>query len=152
MKKTMLYLSMVLLALSCTSEESDKNAATPTLSDTIEFSQLSARPTAEGANSAAYFTIVNGTDSADTLAAMESESFKRAELHESYTTEEGLSGMRPVGTIAIPSGDSLTLKPGSYHVMLMQAATNFSSGDSIPLTLKFTRSGSKSLNLPVNRF
>ena len=150
MRKTLLYISILFLSISCRSGESDSQATGLSLSDTIELSRLSARPVSKGQNSAAYFTIRNGMDSADTLVAMETEYFKSAELHESYTTDDGLSGMRPVGRIAIPPGDSLVLKPGSFHIMLMQADRSFAAGDSISLTLKLSQSGERNLNIPIN--
>ncbi|NGP75542.1 copper chaperone PCu(A)C [Balneolaceae bacterium YR4-1] len=152
MKNLLLYGSILLLGVACSSGETDQETTKVTLSGTIEVSQLTARPVSQGQNSAAYFTIINGLKSADTLTTMESQFFEGAELHESYTTEEGLSGMRPVGNIVIPSGDSLVLKPGSYHVMLMRAKRNFAAGDTLPLILNFSQSGKKSLNLPINRF
>lgn len=150
--KSLLYFTIFLLGVSCSSGETDNETTNVTLTGTIEISQLSARPVSAGQNSAAYFTILNGLKSEDTLTTIESQYFEMSELHESYTTEEGLSGMRPVGNIVIPSGDSLVLKPGSYHVMLMRAKRNFAAGDTLPLTLKFSQSGNKSLNLPINRF
>ncbi len=151
-RQLLVYVSIALLIFSCRSGGTDSPSKRLSLSDTMELSNLSARPVSEGQNSAAYFTIRNGMDSTDTLLALESVYFKRAELHESYTTDEGLSGMRPVGTIAIPAGDSLVLKPGSFHIMLMQADRSISEGDTIPLTLQFSQSGGRNLNIPVKRF
>lgn len=151
-KNLLLCFCLAFLTFSCSSGDSDHQASESTLSGVIEISQLSARPVSEGQNSAAYFTILNGMESADTLETMESKLFESAALHESYTTEEGLSGMRPIGSIAILPGDSLVLKPGSYHVMLMRATRNFTSGDTIPLTLTFSQSGNRSLNVPINSF
>lgn len=138
-------------ASACSSEKSD-TVNNKTLSGTLEISQGRARPASQGANSGAYFTIRNGTSQSDTLLEIQVEGFGKAEVHESYTTEEGLSGMRPAGEIPIASGDSLLLQPGGYHVMLMKAGRDFAEGDSIYIELRFARAGSRSMQIPVSRF
>ena len=58
--------------------------------------------------------------------------------------------MREVtGGVAIPAGGSVTLKPGSYHVMLMGLKKPLVVGQSIPLTLTFAKAGNISVTVPV---
>ena len=43
----------------------------------------------------------------------------------------------------------MTLKPGSYHVMLMGLKKPLVAGQSIPLTLTFAKAGNISVTVPV---
>jgi len=56
------------------------------------------------------------------------------ELHE-MKMEKEIMKMRPVKSIAIPAGKGAELKPGGYHVMLMNLKQQMKEGDSVPITL-----------------
>ena len=49
--------------------------------------------------------------------------------------------MREVDSIAVPAGETVTLKPGGYHVMLLQLAEPLAAGASIDVTLTFEEAG-----------
>lgn len=150
-KSSLLIIVCAAMLGTCTSKK--RNGPTrEQLSGRIEVSQSRARPASSGTNSAAYLSIYNGTVKNDTLLGIESEFVSKAEIHESYTTEEGLSGMRPAGKLPIASGDSLILKPGGLHIMLMGTQKNFSAGDSLKVRLHFSQTGTKNLILFVKEF
>ena len=56
------------------------------------------------------------------------------ELHE-MKMEKEIMKMRPVKSIAIPAGKGAELKPGGYHVMLMNLKQQMKEGDTVPITL-----------------
>jgi len=56
------------------------------------------------------------------------------ELHE-MKMEKDVMKMRPVPGIAIPAGKGAELKPGGYHVMLMNLKGQVKEGDTVPITL-----------------
>src|SRR5574343_517570 len=56
------------------------------------------------------------------------------EIHE-MKMEDGVMKMRAVDALAMPAGQAVALKPGSYHVMLMGLKGAISAGDTVPLTL-----------------
>jgi periplasmic copper chaperone A len=56
------------------------------------------------------------------------------EIHRS-TTEGGVMRMRPVEAIELPAGQAVELRPGGYHVMLMQVPRPFREGEAVPITL-----------------
>ena len=56
------------------------------------------------------------------------------ELHE-MKMDQGIMRMRPVSGIDLPSGRSVELRPGGYHVMLMGLKRQLRAGESVPLTL-----------------
>lgn len=57
------------------------------------------------------------------------------EVHE-MNMDGGMMHMRPVGRLAVEPGKPLELKPGSYHIMLMDLKKPLTKGEQVPLTLK----------------
>ena len=58
------------------------------------------------------------------------------ELHE-MKMEGDVMKMRAVPALALPVGQAVELKPGGYHVMLMDLKAPLVQGSSVPLTLVF---------------
>jgi hypothetical protein len=56
------------------------------------------------------------------------------ELHE-MRMENNVMKMRAIPSIAIPAGKGAELKPGGYHVMLMNLKAQVKEGDAVPITL-----------------
>ena len=66
------------------------------------------------------------------------------EIHE-MRMEGDVMRMRAVDGLDLPAGRSVELKPGGYHVMLMDLKKPLSEGDMVPLTLTLeTRDGKRS--------
>jgi copper(I)-binding protein len=85
--------------------------------------------------SAAYMTIRNDGDAARSVVGVASAQFARASLHETRM-EDGMARMRPVSTVEIRPGDSVTLAPGGLHVMLEDPARPLAAGEQASLTLR----------------
>lgn len=96
-----------------------------------------AEPTA-GDRAALYLSVTNETGSTDELLSVSSPA-GRAEIHQSVE-ESGRVMMTRVEKITIPSGWTVHLEPGSYHIMLRDLEWPVQTGDRIPATLEF-RSG-----------
>lgn len=45
--------------------------------------------------------------------------------------------MRQISELALPAGIAVALKPGGYHVMLMDLKQPVAPGSTVPLTLRF---------------
>jgi hypothetical protein len=56
------------------------------------------------------------------------------EIHE-MKMENDIMKMRAVPSVAIPAGKGVELKPGGYHVMLMNLKAQVKEGDIVPITL-----------------
>jgi copper(I)-binding protein len=56
------------------------------------------------------------------------------EVHE-MTMEKDVMKMRAVKALDLPAGKSVELKPGGYHVMLMDLKQQMKEGDTVPVTL-----------------
>ena len=59
-----------------------------------------------------------------------------AEVHE-MRLEGDVMRMRAVPALPLPAGQAVQLKPGGFHVMLMNLTAPVKAGDRVPLTLVF---------------
>ena len=57
-----------------------------------------------------------------------------AEIHE-MAMQGDMMRMRAVPALELPAGKAVELKPGGYHLMLMDLKTSSSAGETVPLTL-----------------
>ncbi len=64
------------------------------------------------------------------------------EIHE-MAMENNVMKMRQIPGLDIASGKTMDLKPGGYHVMLMDLKQQLKGGESIPITLTFEDTKSK---------
>src|SRR5699024_5589957 len=103
-----LLVSAICFAAACnkTDNQQTKPAASSQTLDSLVISNGWARPAGKEATSAAYFTIKNGTDTADTLLSIQTDAANMAEIHETYEGEDGMMGMRPATTIIIQPDSS----------------------------------------------
>lgn len=58
--------------------------------------------------------------------------------------------MRAVPAIGIPVGAKVALKPGSFHVMLLDLKQPLAAGGKIPLTLTFAHAGKVDVTVNVD--
>ena len=75
-----------------------------------------------------------------------------AEVHE-MKMEGDVMKMRAVSRLDLPAGRTTELKPGGYHIMLMDLKQPLAAGSSVPLTLIFRDAtgveGKLELKVPV---
>jgi len=70
------------------------------------------------------------------------------ELHETSMVDNMMK-MRPVATLDLPAGKGVELKPGGYHIMLMDLKRPIKEGASVPLTLVVEGADGKRESLEV---
>jgi len=100
-----------------------------------------ARATPPGARAAgAFLTVENKGTAPDRLIAASSPVAGIVEVHE-MTMDGGVMKMRAIPGIDIKAGAKVELKPGGYHVMLMELKQPLKNGDRFPLTLTFEKAG-----------
>ena len=58
----------------------------------------------------------------------------RVEIHE-MAVVDGVMRMREISALELPAGKVVELKPGSYHLMLMDLKQPMKAGDIVPVTL-----------------
>lgn len=96
------------------------------------------RPTPPGTPvGVGYMDITNRGDSPVILVAGETAAAEAVSIHETVS-EDGLMKMRPLREgLTIPAGETVSLKPHSYHLMLEQLKAPLTEGDEVPLSLEF---------------
>jgi hypothetical protein len=84
--------------------------------------------------SGAYMQLKSGSPLK--LVKAESPVAAMVEIH-NVSMKDGVMSMSAVDAIDLPMGKTVELKPGGYHIMLMQLKGPIKEGDSVPLTLTF---------------
>lgn len=94
-------------------------------------------------SSAAYVSIMNQGKISDRLLGANSNLARKTELH-TMDIENGLMKMRQVeGGIDIPAGETIHLKPGGYHVMLIGLNGPLKANRMFEITFWFQYAGKK---------
>ncbi len=103
----------------------------------IEIKDAWVRSMPEGIpNTAAFFEINNTLPKTVTLVGVSTPIAKQSEIHE--TIQQGpFTTMNEVKKVTIPAKESVGLKPGGLHVMLVGLEKPLEEGQTIPLTLTF---------------
>jgi periplasmic copper chaperone A len=109
---------------------------------TIEISNPWARATPKGATvGGAYMKISNKGSAPDRLIGGSTPAAGSFEVH-SMAMEKGVAKMRPVeGGLEIKPGETVELKPGSFHVMLVGLKQPLTKGQKVKATLEFEKAG-----------
>ena len=93
--------------------------------------------------------IVNRGGTSDRLISASSPAAGRVEIHE-MRMDGGVMRMRELPSgVALPAGQSVALKPGGFHLMLMELRAPLKQGSSVPMTLVFERAGKVEIELSV---
>jgi copper(I)-binding protein len=116
----------------------------------IHITQPWARATPKGASSGAgYLTVTNTGTVPDRVTCLSSDAAAACQIH-SVTVEDGVMKMRPVeGGLEIGAGETVTLKPSSFHMMLGDLKHPLQQGDTVEATLQFEKAGAVKIELPV---
>ena len=108
-----------------------------------------ARATPGGAKvGGAYLELKAAAGAGDRLVSASSTAAGTVEIHE-HANEGGVMKMRRIDGLAVPAGGSVVLKPGGYHLMLMDLKQPLKQGDKLQLTLTFEKAGALSVEGPV---
>jgi hypothetical protein len=70
------------------------------------------------------------------------------EVHE-MSMDGGVMKMRAIPSLALPAGKAVELKPGGYHVMLMDLKGQVKDGDTVPVTLVVEGKDGKRQNIEI---
>ena len=99
---------------------------------------------------AGYLVINNHGSSADRLvSAAADEVAGHVEIHE-MAVKDGVMTMKPLPDgLEIPAGGSVALKPGSFHLMLMDLKAPLKEGTEFHGTLTFEKAGTVEVHFAV---
>ena len=93
------------------------------------------------------FMKIRSTEDAKIVGAA-SPSASIVEVHE-MAMKDNVMTMRAVDELPLPAGKTVELKPGGYHVMLIDLAKPLAAGDKVPVTLTIVGKDGKKSTLEV---
>lgn len=97
-----------------------------------------ARATVQGQSSSGAYMTLTAKDGAR-LVGISSPMAGVVEVHE-MKMDGDVMKMRGVPELELPAGKKIELKPGGYHVMVMDLNAPLVKGSTFPLTLEFKNS------------
>ncbi|HAL39451.1 MAG TPA: hypothetical protein DCP03_15595, partial [Polaromonas sp.] len=102
---------------------------------TVEVKDAWVRATVPGQKGTGAFMSITAKDGAKLVGA----SFPVAgvaQVHE-MKMDGDIMKMRAMPSLDLPAGQTVQLKPGGYHVMMMDLKQTLPKGSTVPLTLRF---------------
>ncbi|MGC3962005.1 MAG: copper chaperone PCu(A)C [Rhodocyclaceae bacterium] len=107
-----------------------------------------ARETVPGQPTAGAYLTIENKGAADRLVSVSTPAATSAEVH-SMSMEGTTMRMRKLDTLDVPSGKTVMLTPGGFHLMLFGLKAPLKNGDRIPLTLRFEKAGEVTVTVNV---
>jgi copper(I)-binding protein len=101
----------------------------------VEVSDAWVRATGQGQKATGVFMNLTAKK-ATRLVGVKTDLTSSAEVHE-MKMEKDVMKMQAVKALDLPAGKTVALKPGSYHVMLMDLSKPLDEGSPVVLTLLF---------------
>src|SRR5205085_2093471 len=96
-----------------------------------------------------YLKITNAGTAPDRLVGGSTEVAKRFEIHE-MKMDGGVMKMRELKDgVEIPPGATVELKPGSYHIMIMNLSRPLTKGERVKGSLTFEKAGKVDVEFAV---
>ncbi len=92
----------------------------------------------------AFMTLKNNADTPYALVAASSDIAAVTEIHQTQMQGEVMQ-MQQVEKIEVAAGEKTELRPGGFHIMLMQLKKPVAAGDKIPITLIFSDHSQKTV-------
>jgi len=102
----------------------------------VEVSNAWVRATVPGQTGTGAFMSLTAQDGAR-LVGISSPVAGVAEVHEMKLEEGDIMKMRPLSVLELPAGKTVQLKPGGYHLMLMDLRQPLPKDSRVPMTLRF---------------
>ncbi len=100
--------------------------------------------------SAVFVELMNHSEVERTLVAAQTPAAGKVELHD-VIKEGDLMKMRQVKSIVIPANDTVTLKPGSLHIMLFDLVEPLKEGNEIEVELEFANGDKQTFTAPIKK-
>ena len=135
--------AMIMLALNCITVFADPTA--------IRFENGWAREAPPGIRIlAAYGNLINLDNKAYILSGIDSPQFERVEIHKTVIDND-VARMEMLNNLQIEARDTIQLKQGGLHLMLINPHEAMQTGDSVDLLFKFQNSEPLESSIPVQR-
>jgi copper(I)-binding protein len=99
-------------------------------------------------NTSAYMTLRNTGSQPRVLVSASSSAAARVTLH-STMNHNGMLHMQQMENLTIPAGGSVSLEPGTTHLMLEDLTSELEPGSQVELVLVFADGEQETIALPV---
>jgi len=121
------------------------------MADRIQVGDPHVRLAPPGARAtAAFMALQNDGEQPAHLVSAASDAARIVELHD-HINDGGVMRMRQVKEIAVPAKGETLLKPGSYHIMLIDMKAPLKEGDHVVITLGFSDGSHKAIHATVRK-
>lgn len=100
------------------------------------------------AQAGGYFVLHNRTETADTILEVMADWADHAMIHETRE-EDGRVRMSHLSVLPVPARDSVVLRPGGLHVMLMRLSSMPVAGDTVEWSLRMSSGATMRVLAPV---
>ncbi|CAB4660120.1 unannotated protein [freshwater metagenome] len=137
-------LALVAGVAACSSDDA-ATPDSPEITVTGQWARQSPMATDMGA---AYMIIESDAEDELVGASVDMSVAMMTEVHETVTVDGGMK-MQEVSSIKVTPEMPIEMKPGGYHVMLMGLVQPLEVGQTISVTLNFSKSGDKVIEVPV---
>lgn len=137
-----LVVILPLLALVCACVPLSKPLASQ---NGIEIYQATIRLLGGHMPAAGYMLIRNTGPIDDRLLDVQPDFAESSMLHKSSVDSNAVASMIMVTSIDVPAGQTVELKPGSFHIVFEGLKPGLKVGDNVILTLRFEQAGMISL-------
>jgi copper(I)-binding protein len=114
----------------------------------VDVTSAWARPAVPGQTTTGAFMTLTSKDGARLLGAASAVAGV-VEIHE-MAMEGNVMKMRAVGALDLPAGRAVQLKPGGYHVMLMDLKRPLAVGEKVRVELRIETRDKRLVTQPVD--
>lgn len=143
MKSFLIALFVVLLAALSACSASPAGSA-----GSIQIDSPWARSAGSGDNTGVFMVIKNTSGQADKLVGAAYEDAMMTGVHQTVM-KDGVMTMSEIPSLDTPANGQVELKPGSYHIMIMELKKDLKAGDKISVTLTFEKAGKVTVEAEV---
>lgn len=137
------------LGFSIGNVNADDTKPASTAADSITVESPEVRSTPPGQKITGAFMTLKNTSATDIeLIAAQSEIADVTEIHESGM-KDGMMFMNKVEKISVPANGTAELKPGGFHIMLIDLKNPLPNGEKANITLTFSDNSQKTVEAAV---
>jgi periplasmic copper chaperone A len=133
----------------------DAPAKSPAAADSVTISDAWAHATPSGSHMGAiYLKLVSAKGDRLLSASIPHSITSETQIHETVVHHDSTTGgdtmeMHQVESVELPAGQTVELKPGSFHLMLIGLKHALKAGDKVSVTLKFEKAGMRTVKADV---
>lgn len=99
---------------------------------------------------AAYMDIQNHDKQTSYITSITSPQFRKVEIH-SMTHKNGMMHMQKQDKLALPAGETVSLQPGGFHMMLFNPEKWYPAGSEITLHITLDNNHTFQIIAPVKK-